>query len=160
MVAHSWRLTQWENASFYWCENHLTFGFWSRFDVLAAYLKFNVAKLLIFERKVFFEFYSTVKISNESEIVRYFEDSAFLSIFRCTYCSHIIEISCKRAKFCMAFCSTDIRCPFLRWTILIWPSLPVSVHTQDMSVFISVDRFFCLFSAVKFLTFWDQYSTA
>ena len=104
--------------------------------MLATHLKFIVAKLLIFERKAFFEFYS---------IVLYFEDSEFSSIFRCTYCSHIIEISCKRAKFRRAFCSTDIRCPFLCWTILIWPSSPVSVHTQDMSVFISIDRVFCLY---------------
>jgi len=42
-----------------------------------------------------------------AEIVRYFKESKFLSIFRCTYCSHIIEILCKRAKFRMAFSSTD-----------------------------------------------------
>ena len=42
-----------------------------------------------------------------AEIVRYFEGSEFSAIFRCTYCSHIIEISCRRAKFRMAFCSTD-----------------------------------------------------
>ena len=55
MVAHSWRLTQWENASFYWRENHLTLGFWSRFDVLAAFLKFTVAKLSIFKRIFFLQ---------------------------------------------------------------------------------------------------------
>ena len=44
---------------------------------------------------------------NFAEIVRYFEECKFSSIFRCTYCSHIIEISCQRAKFRMAFCSTD-----------------------------------------------------
>ena len=69
--------------------------------MLAAYLKFIVGKLLIFERKVFFsEVYS-------AKMVRYFEESEFSSIFRCTYCSHIIEISCQRAKFRLAFCSTD-----------------------------------------------------
>ena len=36
-------------------------------------------------------------------------------------------------------------CPLLCWTILIQPSLPVSVHTQDMSVFIFVDWFFYLY---------------
>jgi len=58
MVAHSWRLTQWENASFYWRENHLTLGFWSRFHVLAAYLKFIVAKLLIHSKEKLFFFRS------------------------------------------------------------------------------------------------------
>ena len=42
-----------------------------------------------------------------AEIVRHFEESEFSSIFRCTYCSHIIEISCQRAKFRLVFCSTD-----------------------------------------------------
>ena len=37
----------------------------------------------------------------QNSIVRYFEESEF-----CQY-SHIIEISCKRAKFCMPFCSTE-----------------------------------------------------
>ena len=44
--------------------------------------------------------------ANFDEICRnceiYFEESEFSSTFRCTYCSHIIEISCKRAKFPMA----------------------------------------------------------
>ena len=35
-------------------------------------------------------------------------------------------------------------CPPLCWTILIRSSSPVSVHSQDMSVFISVDRVFYL----------------
>ena len=39
--------------------------------------------------------------------MRHFEESEFSSIFRCTYCSHIIEISCQRAKFRLAFCSMD-----------------------------------------------------
>ena len=42
-----------------------------------------------------------------AEIVLHFEESEFSSIFRCTYCSHIIEILCQRAKFRLAFCSTD-----------------------------------------------------
>ena len=42
-----------------------------------------------------------------AEIVRYFEESEFSSIFRCSYCAHIIEISCQRAKFRLAFCSMD-----------------------------------------------------
>ena len=36
-------------------------------------------------------------------------------------------------------------CPLLSWTILIWPSSSVSVLTQDMRVFISVNHVFYLY---------------
>ena len=42
-----------------------------------------------------------------AEIVRHFEESEFSLIFRCAYCSHIIEISCQCAKFRLAFYSTE-----------------------------------------------------
>ena len=43
----------------------------------------------------------------------------------------------------------------------LWPSSPVSVHTQNMSwIRICWWSFLSLSLAVKFLTFWDQYSTA
>ena len=67
--------------------------------MLAAYLKFIFAKLLIFERKIFFFSKSTVLCK--------IKESKFASIFRCTYCSHIIEILGQRAKFRLAFCSSD-----------------------------------------------------
>lgn len=43
------------------------------------------------------------------KIVQYYEESEFeFSLaFQCTYFKHINEISCKRATFHMAFCSTD-----------------------------------------------------
>ena len=52
------------------------------------------------------QYCAKVMRANFDEICRnyaiYFEESEFSSTFRGTYCSHIIEISCKRAKFPMA----------------------------------------------------------